>query len=160
MLPTTAPTEASPVLTALRAAVHGRILVLDGGYGSMLQQVALTEADFHGDGPAWEPHAGTALRGNFDLLGLTRPDVIADVHRAYLEAGADILTTNSFSATSIAQADYGTQDLVHDLNVAAARVAREVGVPAVMAVHGALTALRDGERVRVNGAQGVVSRLD
>ncbi|SOC57031.1 methionine synthase [Ornithinimicrobium cerasi] len=126
MLPETAPTEASPVLTALRAAADGRILVLDGGYGSMLQQVDLTEEDFHGDGPQWAAHRDTPLRGNFDLLGLTRPDVIADVHRAYLEAGADILTTNSFSATSIAQADYGTQDLVHDLNVAAARVARQV----------------------------------
>ena len=92
----------------------------------MLQQEGLIEEDFHGSGPAWAEHEGTALRGNFDLLGLTRPEVIAGVHRAYLEAGADILTTNSFSATSIAQADYGTQGLVREMNVAAARVAREV----------------------------------
>ncbi|GGK77181.1 methionine synthase [Ornithinimicrobium pekingense] len=92
----------------------------------MLQQVELVEEDFHGEGPAWAAHADTALRGNFDLLGLTRPDVLASVHRAYLEAGADILTTNTFSATAIAQADYGTQGLVHDINVAAARVARQV----------------------------------
>ena len=116
--------EASPAQHPLRAAADRRILVLDGAYGSMLQQVELTEEDFHGQGPAWEPHRDTSLKGNFDLLGLTRPEVIADVHRAYLEAGADILTTNSFSGTTIAQADYGTEALVHDLNVAAARVAR------------------------------------
>ena len=92
----------------------------------MFQQVELSEEDFHGSGPQWEPHATTPLKGNFDLLGLTRPEVVADVHRAYLEAGADILTTNSFSATSIAQADYGTQDLVRAINVAAAGVARRV----------------------------------
>ncbi len=92
----------------------------------MLQQVPLTEDDFHGAGPAWAAHAGTTLRGNFDLLGLTRPDVLAEVHRSYLRAGADILTTNTFSATTVAQADYGTQDLVPDMNAAAARVARRV----------------------------------
>ncbi|WP_229735248.1 methionine synthase [Ornithinimicrobium tianjinense] len=118
--------EASPAQHPLRAAADRRILVLDGAYGSMLQQVELTEDDFHGQGPAWEAHHDTSLKGNFDLLGLTRPEVIADVHRAYLEAGADILTTNSFSGTTIAQADYGTEALVHDLNVAAARVARQV----------------------------------
>ncbi|WP_238154657.1 methionine synthase [Ornithinimicrobium sufpigmenti] len=110
----------------LRRLAEDRILVLDGGYGSMLQQEGLREEDFHGEGPPWEVHQGTALRGNFDLLGLTRPEVVAGVHRAYLEAGADILTTNSFSATSIAQADYGTQALVREMNVAAARVARQV----------------------------------
>ncbi|MGD8202066.1 methionine synthase [Ornithinimicrobium sp. W1679] len=121
---TTTTAEASTPEHPLRTAARGRILVLDGGYGSMLQQVELGEADFHGKGPGWSAHAGTALRGNFDLLGLTRPDVVAEVHRAYLRAGADILTTNTFSATSIAQTDYGTQELVHDVNVAAARVAR------------------------------------
>ncbi|HSP59786.1 MAG TPA: homocysteine S-methyltransferase family protein, partial [Ornithinimicrobium sp.] len=126
MQSTTDPAEVSAPEHPLLAAAHERILVLDGGYGSMLQQVALVEEDFHGDGPVWSTHAGTALKGNFDLLGLTRPDVIGEVHRAYLRAGADILTTNTFSATSIAQADYGTQGLVHDINVAAARVARQV----------------------------------
>ncbi|RIK17331.1 MAG: methionine synthase [Acidobacteria bacterium] len=110
----------------MRAETDRRILVLDGGYGSMLQQVELNEEDFHGTGPAWAAHEGTALKGDFDLLALTRPDVVADVHRAYLRAGADILTTNTFTATSVAQADYGTQDLVHDVNVAAARLARRV----------------------------------
>ncbi|MFK5691139.1 methionine synthase [Ornithinimicrobium sp. LYQ92] len=110
----------------LREAARDRILVLDGGYGSMLQQVTLTEEDFHGEGPGWETLTGTDLKGNFDLLGLTRPDVIGQVHRSYLLAGADILTTNSFSSTTVAQADYGCEHLVHDINVAAARVAREV----------------------------------
>ena len=94
--------------TPLRALAAQRILVLDGGYGSMLQRVELDETDFHGEGPAWAELADRPLKGNFDLLGLTRPEVIAEVHRAYLEAGADILTTNSFSGTRIAQADYGT----------------------------------------------------
>ena len=126
MPPATAPAEASSPEHALRAAAQRRILVLDGGYGSILQQEGLTEDDFHGEGPVWAEHRETALKGNFDLLGLTRPDVVAGVHRAYLEAGADILTTNSFSATSIAQTDYGTQGLVREINLAAARVAREV----------------------------------
>ncbi|MFK5647206.1 methionine synthase [Ornithinimicrobium sp. LYQ121] len=126
MPPSSVQTDARPDPHPLRETASRRILVLDGGYGSMLQQVELVEADFHGDGPQWSAHAGTALKGNFDLLGLTRPDVIGEVHRAYLRAGADILTTNTFSATSIAQADYGTQGLVHDINVAAARVARQV----------------------------------
>ncbi|AXH96191.1 methionine synthase [Ornithinimicrobium avium] len=126
MPPETLVTEASAHAHPLRAEADRRILVLDGGYGSMLQQVELVEADFHGSGPAWEAHEGTALKGNFDLLGLTRPDVVADVHRAYLRAGADILTTNTFSSTSVAQADYGTQGLVRDVNVAAARLARQV----------------------------------
>ena len=92
----------------------------------MLQQVTLVESDFHGAGPEWAAHAGTALKGDFDLLSLTRPDVVGEVHRAYLHAGADILTTNTFSATSVAQADYGTQDLVPAMNRAAARLARQV----------------------------------
>ncbi|GAA1165647.1 methionine synthase [Ornithinimicrobium humiphilum] len=126
MQPTTLATEASTDLHPLRREAQRRILVLDGGYGSMLQQVELHEEDFHGVGPGWEKHRDTALKGNFDLLALTRPEVLADVHRAYLEAGADILTTNTFSATAVAQADYGTQDLVPAMNVAAARVARQV----------------------------------
>jgi 5-methyltetrahydrofolate--homocysteine methyltransferase len=100
-----------------------RILVLDGGWGSMLQQVELTEADFRL--PGWQGNA-RRLRGNFDLLQLTRPDVIADVHRAYFAAGADITSTNTFSSTSVAQADYGTEELVPELNRQAARIAREV----------------------------------
>ncbi|WP_139723141.1 methionine synthase [Serinicoccus chungangensis] len=110
------------------AEADRRILVLDGGYGSMLQQVELFEEDFHGpaDDPAWAPLREVTLKGNFDLLALTRPDVLADVHRSYLEAGADLLTTNTFTSTTIAQADYEAGHLARSMNVASARVAREV----------------------------------
>ncbi|MCK0110754.1 methionine synthase [Ornithinimicrobium sp. F0845] len=106
----------------LRTLARERILVLDGAWGSMLQQVELDEEDFRFDGA--DP--GRSYRGNFDLLQLTRPDVVRDVHRQYFEAGADIATTNTFTATSIAQADYGTQALVPELNRAGAALAREV----------------------------------
>ncbi|MGB5951699.1 MAG: methionine synthase [Ornithinimicrobium sp.] len=107
---------------ALRALADERLLILDGAWGSMLQQVDLVEADFRP--PAAE--AERAYRGNFDLLQLSRPDVVADVHRQYFAAGADISSTNTFSSTSIAQADYGTGHLAFELNEAAARIGREV----------------------------------
>ncbi|WP_130011296.1 methionine synthase [Serinicoccus sediminis] len=112
----------------LRALAQERILVLDGGYGTLLQQRGLEEEDFHGpaDDPAWAPLREVTLKGNFDLLALTRPDVLADVHRSYLEAGADLLTTNTFTSTTIAQADYEAGHLARPMNVASARVAREV----------------------------------
>ena len=98
-----------------------RILVLDGAMGSLIQGYGLTEADYrHGH---FEDHPSD-LKGNHDLLVLTRPDVIEEIHRAYLEAGADIIETNTFSGTVIAQEDYGTQGIVYALNKAAAQVAR------------------------------------
>ncbi len=98
-----------------------RILVLDGAMGSLIQGYGLTEADYrHG---YFEDHPSD-LRGNHDLLVLTRPDVIEEIHRQYLEAGADLIETNTFSGTVIAQEDYGTQGIVYELNKAAARVAR------------------------------------
>lgn len=102
--------------------------MLDGGYGTLMQQVGLEEEDFHGPGddPAWAPLREITLKGNFDLIALTRPDVLADVHRSYLEAGADLLTTNTFTSTTIAQADYEAGHLARAMNVASARVAREV----------------------------------
>jgi 5-methyltetrahydrofolate--homocysteine methyltransferase len=99
-----------------------RILVLDGAMGTMLQRHRLTEADFRGD--RFEGHP-SELRGNNDLLSLTRPEIIRDIHRAYLEAGADIVETNTFSSTSIAQADYGLESAVYDINFESARLARE-----------------------------------
>ena len=99
-----------------------RILVLDGAMGTMIQRYQLTEADFRGERFADHAHD---LKGNNDVLALTRPDVIGAISRKYLEAGSDIIETNSFSSTAIAQADYGLQDLVYELNVAAARLARE-----------------------------------
>ena len=98
-----------------------RILVLDGAMGSLIQGYGLTEADYrHGH---FEDHPSD-LKGNHDLLVLTRPDVIEEIHSAYLEAGADIIETNTFSGTIIAQEDYGTQSIVYALNKAAAEVAR------------------------------------
>ncbi len=99
-----------------------RILVLDGAMGTMIQRRALGEADFRGDLLADRP---TPQLGNNDLLSLTRPDVIGEIHRAYLDAGADIVETNTFSATSIAMADFGVGDAVREINMAAARIARE-----------------------------------
>ncbi|HKJ11358.1 MAG TPA: methionine synthase [Ornithinimicrobium sp.] len=106
----------------LRTLATERLLVLDGAWGSMLQQADLGEADFRFAGA--DPDR--SYRGNFDLLQLSRPDVVAGVHRAYFEAGADISSTNTFSSTSIAQADYATAHLVGQLNREAARIAREV----------------------------------
>ena len=97
-----------------------RILVLDGAYGTSFQRAGLTEADFRFEGA----DDSRTYQGNFDLLCLTRPDVVAAVHRAYLEAGADITKTNTFNATSVSQADYATGHLVPAINEAAARIAR------------------------------------
>ena len=98
-----------------------RILVLDGAMGTMIQQCHLHEADFRG---AFHDH-GHDLKGNNDLLVLTRPDVVREIHDSYLAAGADIVETNTFSATAIAQADYGMQSEVRAINREAARIARE-----------------------------------
>ncbi len=98
-----------------------RILVMDGAMGTMLQQCKLTPGDFRGH---FHDHSHE-LAGDNDLLVLTKPEVVRDVHDRYLAAGADIIETNTFSATAIAQADYGMQGQVHDMNVAAARIARE-----------------------------------
>jgi 5-methyltetrahydrofolate--homocysteine methyltransferase len=98
-----------------------RVLVLDGAMGTMVQRHGLGEPDFRG-----ERFAGHRrdLKGNADVLSLTRPDVVAAIHEAYLEAGADLVETNTFTATAIAQADYGLEAAVYDMNVAAARLAR------------------------------------
>jgi len=108
------------ILTRLAA---DRILVLDGAMGTMIQTYGLGEADFRGELLA--DHS-VDLKGNNDILSLTRPEVISGIYRGYLEAGADIITTNTFNGTSVAQSDYGTEHLVRDINVAAARLAREV----------------------------------
>jgi 5-methyltetrahydrofolate--homocysteine methyltransferase len=100
-----------------------RILILDGAMGTQLQGFKLTEQDFRGK--RFENHRWP-LRGNNDLLCLTRPDVVELVHRRYFEAGADIVETNTFNATSISQADYGTESLVREINREAARIARKV----------------------------------
>ena len=109
-------------LETLQTLLRERILVLDGAMGTMIQQYELDEDGFRGARFADHPHE---LKGNTDLLSLTQPDIIRAIHRAYLEAGADIVETNTFTATSISQADYGTEALAYEINLAAARLARE-----------------------------------
>jgi len=112
-------TDCSPTL---RNALTERILVLDGAMGTMIQAHRLDEADFRGERFATHP---LPLRGNNDLLSLTQSDIIGAIHRAYLEAGADIIETNTFNSTAISQADYGLGALVRELNESGARLARE-----------------------------------
>ncbi|ROS37979.1 methionine synthase [Amycolatopsis thermoflava] len=107
---------------ALREILSDRVAVLDGAWGTMLQGAGLTPADYRGDLIGDHPQDVT---GDPDLLNLTRPDLILDVHRQYLAAGADITTTNTFTATSIGQADYGLQHLVREMNVRGAQLARQ-----------------------------------
>jgi len=105
---------------ALSKSAAQRILVFDGGYGTAIQNYKLTEADYRGD-----LDLQLDQKGNNDLLSLTRPDVISAIHDAYLDAGADIIETNTFSSTEISMADYGCEHLVRELNVESARLARE-----------------------------------
>ncbi|HNS92615.1 MAG TPA: homocysteine S-methyltransferase family protein, partial [Thauera sp.] len=109
--------------TELRQLLADRILILDGAMGTMIQQEKLGEADYRGDRFLDHPKD---LKGNNDLLVLTRPDVIAGIHRAYLEAGADIIETNTFNATRVSQAEYGLEALAYELNVEGARLVREL----------------------------------
>ncbi len=106
---------------SLESLLAERILLLDGAMGTMIQERKLEEEDFRGD--RLSSHAVT-LKGNNDLLSLTRPEVILDIHRGFLAAGADILETNTFNATSISQADYGCEELVGEMNRQSARLAR------------------------------------
>ena len=106
----------------LPALLARRIAIIDGAMGTMIQRHRLPEEAFRGERLKDHPKD---LKGNNDLLVLTRPDVIRDIHAAYLAAGADIVETNTFGATSIAQEDYGLAHLAREMNVAAARLARE-----------------------------------
>jgi 5-methyltetrahydrofolate--homocysteine methyltransferase len=116
---------------ALPALLEQRIAILDGAMGTMIQRFKLTEAQYRGQGYAGPGAAGERfkdfpkdLKGNNELLSLTRPDVISDIHEGYLAAGADIVETNTFGATTIAQADYDMPHLAREMNVASARLAR------------------------------------
>ncbi len=115
--------DRSARLQALQHALNERILILDGGMGTMIQSYRLEEHDYRGTRFADWP---SDVKGNNDLLLLSRPDVIAAIEKAYLDAGADILETNTFNATQISQADYGMESLVYELNVEGARIARQV----------------------------------
>jgi 5-methyltetrahydrofolate--homocysteine methyltransferase len=106
----------------IREALQKRILVIDGAMGTMIQRYKLTEADYRGERfKDWHKD----VKGNNDLLSITKPEVIIAIHKQYLDAGADIIETNTFSSTRIAMADYDMQSLAYELNVASARCARE-----------------------------------
>src|SRR5690625_4116995 len=112
-----------PSIATLRDLIRERILILDGAMGTMIQDEKLEENDFRGKRFADHP---SDLKGNNDLLSITAPDVIARIHRGFLEAGADIISTNTFNATRISQADYDLEDLVPEINRASAQLARKV----------------------------------
>jgi 5-methyltetrahydrofolate--homocysteine methyltransferase len=105
----------------LTELLRSRILVLDGAMGTMIQRHGLSEADYRGNRFADWP---SDLRGNNDLLSLTQPELITSIHRAYLEAGADLVETNTFNAQRISLADYGMQELAYEMNLESARLAR------------------------------------
>ena len=109
-------------MSNIASALESRILIIDGAMGTMIQRYKLEEADYRGERFKDWP---SDLKGNNDLLSLTRPDIIRAIHLQYLEAGADIIETNTFSSTAIAQADYNMQSLAYELNVASAKIARE-----------------------------------
>jgi 5-methyltetrahydrofolate--homocysteine methyltransferase len=119
-------TSFQPDRTAqLARLLRERILILDGAWGTMIQERRLGEADFRGPAACGLHDHGCDLKGDNDLLVLTRPDVVRDIHDAYLAAGADITETNTFTSTRIAQADYGLAHRVREINRAAAQIARE-----------------------------------
>ena len=127
---------------ALRAAAADRILVKDGAYGTMIQAEKLSEADFRGG-----REFSHDQRGNNDLLNLTRPDIVRKIAQQFVESGADILATNSFNANRISQSDYGAEDLVSEINEAAARIIREV-----------VDSANDGQQRWIAGAIGPTNK--
>src|SRR6185437_6649224 len=130
----------------LREAARERILILDGAMGTMIQGLKLDEEGYRGARfDAWNRD----VRGNNDLLNLTRPDAVQDIHLAYFRAGADIVSTNTFSSTTVAQADYGMQELVPELNREGARLARAAAD---------IAEKEDGRRRFVAGALGPTNR--
>jgi 5-methyltetrahydrofolate--homocysteine methyltransferase len=109
-------------IAALKRDANERILILDGAMGTMIQRYKLDEAGYRGER---FKDFGRDLKGNNDLLVLSQPNIISEIHNAYLEAGADIIETNTFNAQAISQADYGLEDIAYEMNVAASRLARE-----------------------------------
>ena len=138
--------RAEDALSSLRKVASRRILVLDGAMGTQIQNLALDESHFRG---SRFQSCECGLQGDNDLLILTQPRAIEDIHFAYAMAGADILETNTFSATSIAQADYGMQDVIYELNRDGARLARRAAIKAERT---------DGRRRFVAGALGPTNR--
>ncbi|HET7338728.1 MAG TPA: homocysteine S-methyltransferase family protein, partial [Candidatus Dormibacteraeota bacterium] len=113
---------ATSVRERLQRLFEQRIVILDGSIGVLLQRKGLDEAGFRGE--RFKDHA-KLLRNDADILCLSQPDIVLQVHRDYLEAGADIITTNTFTATRISQADYSLEDHVYEMNLAGARLARK-----------------------------------
>src|ERR1700759_4166355 len=108
-------------MQSIHDCLRQRILIIDGAMGTMIQRHKLEEKDYRGDRfSKWHKD----VKGNNDLLSLTQPQIIEEIHRQYLDAGADIIETNTFSSTAIAQADYDMQSLAVELNIAAAKCAR------------------------------------
>ena len=137
---------AAAPLHPLEQLLRERIVILDGAMGTTIQQYRLDEAAYRGERFANHP---SDLKGNNDLLCLTRPQVVEEVHTAYLQAGADLIETNTFNATTLSQADYGLEALAYELNVAAAGVARRAADK---------VAAQDGRRRFVAGAIGPLSK--
>ena len=119
----TLPYKNTDTAKRLKAQIQQRIMLIDGAMGTMIQDAKLNEDDYHGDRFA-DHHQ--SLKGNNDILSLTRPDLIESIHRSFLEAGADFLETNTFNATSISQQDYGTDALAREINFESARIARKL----------------------------------
>src|SRR5262245_28135545 len=135
------------VAEQIRKLCRERILVLDGAMGTAIQAYNLQEADFRGK--RFEGH-GKELKGNNDLIALTRPDVLEAIHQAYLDAGADIIETNTFSSQAISQADYSLESITYELNLECARIAKLAAVR---------TSERDPKKPRfVAGAIGPMNR--
>src|SRR5262249_22546067 len=140
------PTPASPAESTLRRLAAERVLVLDGAMGTMIQALGLDEEGYRGARfDAWNRE----VRGNNDLLNLSRPDAVRDIHLAYFRAGADLVCTNTFSSTRVAQADYGMQEIAYALNVAGPTLVREAA---------AIAQQEDGRRRFIAGAIGPTNR--
>ncbi len=130
--------------TTIRELLNHRILVIDGAMGTMIQRYKLTEADYRGERFKDWPHD---IKGNNDLLSITQPDIIREIHGHYLEAGADIIETNTFNAQRVSLADYHMEDLAYEINFAAAKIARE-----------ACALVGSGEQNFVAGALGPLNK--
>lgn len=137
----------SLVLSELKERLKNEILIIDGAMGTMIQTYKLKEEDFRG---TYFPNPTKDLKGNNDLLVFTRPEIIKEIHLKYLEAGADIIETNTFSGTKIAQKDYDLEDIVYDLNLKAAKIAKEATTE--------FMAKNPGKKVYVAGALGPTNR--
>ncbi|MGE0339094.1 MAG: homocysteine S-methyltransferase family protein, partial [Xanthobacteraceae bacterium] len=138
--------QTSALETELRELAKERILVLDGAWGTMIQALSLDESGYRGARfDAWNRE----VRGNNDILNISKPEAIRDISLAYFRAGADICSTNTFSSTRIAQADYGMEEFVHELNFQGAKLAKEAAL---------IVEKEDGRRRFVAGALGPTNR--